>query len=199
MKDLEFVTKSSGSLFLSRGEESASIRIVLPRPSGIKPPRTEETISILNALLGPAKVKVEATAWSPDTNYVMVVMEEGFSREDLEAIEIPGQAVVALSLAKEEPISGVVVTCKGERGVDILSRFFGPWIGIPEDSVTGSAHAMLGPYWADRLGRSKLSARQCSKRGGELELDVLEEGVRLTGSATIVVEGKIKATNNAAN
>ena len=76
---------------------------------------------------------------------------------------------------------------------DFLSRFFAPWLGIPEDPVTGSAHSVLAPYWARRLGRKQLRARQCSQRGGELRLAV-DEGrgrVEIAGQAVIVLKGRL--------
>ena len=62
---------------------------------------------------------------------------------------------------------GVVVTAPGKT-VDFVSRFFAPGAGVDEDPVTGSAHCNLIPYWAERLGKSKLKALQVSKRVGEL-------------------------------
>lgn len=62
---------------------------------------------------------------------------------------------------------GVIVTAPGQDS-DFVSRFFAPRLGIPEDPATGSAHATLTPYWARRLGRSRLHARQLSARGGEI-------------------------------
>ncbi len=60
---------------------------------------------------------------------------------------------------------GVIVTAKGDREYDFVSRFFAPAIGIQEDPVTGSAHCCLGPYWQKRLGKSSFHAYQASARG----------------------------------
>ena len=81
----------------------------------------------------------------------------------------------------------------GDSGYDILSRFFAPWMGIDEDHVTGSAHACLAPFWQARLGGPSMSARQCSKRGGDLQLKVDQAAGRvlLSGSAKIVISGII--------
>ena len=68
---------------------------------------------------------------------------------------------------------GVIVTAPGDGdGVDFVSRFFAPAKGIPEDPVTGSAHCTLVPYWAERLGKSRLRARQVSRRGGDLACEL---------------------------
>jgi PhzF family phenazine biosynthesis protein len=82
----------------------------------------------------------------------------------------------------------------GGQEYDLLSRFFAPWCGIDEDAVTGSAHAVLGPYWAERLGRVALSARQCSRRGGDLQLSVdwEQRRVEVAGHAVVVLAGSIR-------
>ena len=86
---------------------------------------------------------------------------------------------------------GVIATAPG-REVDFVSRFFAPRFGIPEDPVTGSAHCMLTPYWADRLGKNALSARQISPRGGNIHCTLTEEGrIRLAGQAVLYMEGRI--------
>jgi PhzF family phenazine biosynthesis protein len=64
------------------------------------------------------------------------------------------------------PVSGVVVTARGEKQFDFISRFFCPAHGIGEDPVTGSAHAVLAPFWAERLGKRSFVAWQASARGG---------------------------------
>ncbi|WP_111640354.1 PhzF family phenazine biosynthesis protein [Marinimicrobium alkaliphilum] len=85
---------------------------------------------------------------------------------------------------------GVIVTAPGDR-VDFVSRFFAPKFGIDEDPVTGSAHCQLVPYWAERLGRATLSARQVSRRSGELTCQLAAERVLLTGQAVTFSEGRL--------
>ncbi len=87
--------------------------------------------------------------------------------------------------------AGVIVTAPGENGVDFVSRFFAPAFGIPEDPVTGSAHCTLTPYWAARLGKTKLEARQLSKRGGALTCTLKGDRVSLAGRAVLYLEGTI--------
>lgn len=81
---------------------------------------------------------------------------------------------------------GVIVTAPGEA-VDFVSRFFGPKVGVPEDPVTGSAHCTLMPYWAARLGRDELAARQVSRRGGDLLCTLRGDRVLIAGSAVTVM------------
>jgi PhzF family phenazine biosynthesis protein len=87
--------------------------------------------------------------------------------------------------------AGVIATAPG-RDCDFVSRFFAPAYGIPEDPVTGSAHCTLVPYWAERLGRTKLHARQISARGGELVCELRGDRVEIAGHAMKYLEGTIE-------
>ena len=83
------------------------------------------------------------------------------------------------------PTTRTVVTAAGCWS-DFTSRVFTPRIGLAEDQVTGSAHAALGPYWAELLGRTRLTAHQASARGGVLELDVADPSVVQVGGQALV-------------
>ncbi len=85
---------------------------------------------------------------------------------------------------------GVIVTARGTRS-DFVSRFFAPRVGIPEDPVTGSAHCVLIPYWANELRKKELHAVQLSKRGGELFCIHAGERVKISGKAVLYLEGSI--------
>jgi PhzF family phenazine biosynthesis protein len=85
----------------------------------------------------------------------------------------------------------VIVTAPGSGGVDFVSRFFAPGAGIDEDPVTGRAHCQLIPYWAQRLGKTQLSARQISQRGGVLSCALDGERVTIAGQAQLYLEGTI--------
>jgi PhzF family phenazine biosynthesis protein len=89
------------------------------------------------------------------------------------------------------PYTGVIATAPGTE-CDFVSRFFAPRHGIPEDPVTGSAHCTLIPYWAERLGKNDLHARQVSRRGGELFCGYLGERVTIAGRAAFFMEGTIE-------
>ena len=88
-------------------------------------------------------------------------------------------------------IHGVIATAPG-TDCDFVSRFFAPAAGVPEDPVTGSAHTRLTPYWAARLGRLSLFARQVSTRGGELWCELTNGRVRIAGCVTLYLEGTIE-------
>ncbi|HEU4800154.1 MAG TPA: PhzF family phenazine biosynthesis protein [Gemmatimonadales bacterium] len=88
---------------------------------------------------------------------------------------------------------GVMVTAPGDDGgIDFVSRFFAPASGIDEDPVTGSAHCCMGPFWAERLGRTSLVARQLSARGGTVHVEVAGARVRLGGTAVTVMRGELE-------
>ena len=85
---------------------------------------------------------------------------------------------------------GLIITAPGNT-IDFVSRFFAPHAGIPEDPVTGYAHTVLTPFWAERLGKQKLHARQLSKRTGDVFCEFLGDRVNLAGKAVLYSKGEI--------
>ena len=88
------------------------------------------------------------------------------------------------------PTHAVIVTAKGETS-DFVSRFFAPEVGVFEDPVTGSAHCTLIPYWAEKLVKNELFARQISARGGELFCELKGDRVKIGGNAVLYLKGEI--------
>ena len=86
----------------------------------------------------------------------------------------------------------VIVTAAGSE-TDFVSRMFGPHYGVDEDPVTGSAHCLLTPFWSQRLGRTSLSAEQCSARGGRLACSLEADRVKLVGQSVTFAFGHIGA------
>ena len=95
-----------------------------------------------------------------------------------------------MDLSATDPI----ITAPGQE-VDFVSRFFAPKAGVPEDPVTGSAHCTLIPYWAVRLGKKRLHARQLSRRGGELFCELDGDRVSIGGYAVTYFQGQITLPN----
>jgi len=85
---------------------------------------------------------------------------------------------------------GLLVTAPGEKH-DFVSRYFVPSHGVAEDPVTGSTHTTLTPYWAERLGKTSLTAAQLSARGGELACTLDGDRVKIAGKAVLYMEGTI--------
>jgi predicted PhzF superfamily epimerase YddE/YHI9 len=86
---------------------------------------------------------------------------------------------------------GIIATAPGSEGIDFVSRFFGPRVGINEDPVTGSAHSTLIPFWAEKLGKTELRARQVSPRGGDLWCRLRGDRVDIGGYAVTYAAGEL--------
>jgi PhzF family phenazine biosynthesis protein len=114
-------------------------------------------------------------------------------------VEVADEATVRglrpdLDTLREVKTRGVIVTSRSDGAdCDFVSRFFAPSVGIGEDSVTGSAHCCLTPYWARRLNRTSFVAHQLSARGGVLRLQLDGDRVRIGGQAVTVVRGELTA------
>merc|ERR1712241_1618383 len=100
---------------------------------------------------------------------------------------------MGLAIDTGNRVRGVIVTTRSTTSeYDFISRYFAPWVGIPEDPVTGSAHTVLTPYWAQAFGgKNELFARQSSPRGGELRLELKSDHIVIRGQGTIVLRGSI--------
>lgn len=104
------------------------------------------------------------------------------SEQQLRDLKLDMSAIAALD------VRGLIVTAPADDpDLDFVSRFFGPQVGVPEDPVTGSAHCSLAPWWADRLGKTRMKARQISARGGEVEVELKGDRVLLRGYAVTVL------------
>ncbi len=117
-------------------------------------------------------------------------------RKSRDYLAVLGSAAEVRSLAPDLPqiatldCLGVIATAAGDD-CDFVSRFFAPGAGVPEDPVTGSAHCTLIPYWAEKLGRDKLTARQLSTRGGTIICEMRGDRVGIGGSAVLYSKAEI--------
>lgn len=130
----------------------------------------------LNKAIG----KIPIKTFKGKTDFLLVYK----TQEDIERIQ-PN-----FHLLDQLDCRGVIVTAPGTE-VDFVSRFFAPQCGIPEDPVTGSAHTSLTPYWSAQLGKTQMTAKQLSKRGGELRCEYLGERVKISGKAVCYLVGEI--------
>ncbi|MET4025110.1 PhzF family phenazine biosynthesis protein [Marinobacter sp. MBR-99] len=115
-----------------------------------------------------------------DTNYMVILDSETAVAE----------AAPNLALLAELGNQGLIVTAPGTE-CDFVSRYFAPGAGIDEDPVTGSIHSVLVPYWAERLGKQTLEARQLSARGGVLRCELRGNRVAIAGQAAFYMEGSV--------
>ncbi|MFI6579817.1 PhzF family phenazine biosynthesis protein [Embleya sp. NPDC050493] len=111
-------------------------------------------------------------------------------------VEVASEAAVRavvpdLEMIAALPYRALIVTAAGEGRADFVSRVFAPSVGIAEDPVTGSAHCVLGPYWAPRLDRRRMNGAQLSARGGTVGVELVGDRVRLSGRAVTVLEGDL--------
>jgi len=144
-----------------------------------RPGQPTLTPSALAEALGAAPSEVLEN----DFNYMAVYPNEKIVRG-----LAPDMAAVA---RLEKP--GVIVTAPSDDPqYDLVSRYFAPAKGIPEDSVTGSAHCMLAPYWAKRLGKTELTAFQASPRGGKVICRLVNDRVELEGECVFYLEGEVE-------
>jgi len=136
--------------------------------------------------IDPPEILINALGTSPQEIYQ--------GREDYLAIFEHEQDILSIDpdmrLMSHVPSRGVIVSSRG-REVDFVSRFFAPRVGVLEDPVTGSAHTTLVPYWSSKWNKLELSARQLSKRGGELICRNLGERVQIGGRTLTYLVGEI--------
>ena len=169
-RQVTFTTRRSGPLTVS--QSGALIAMDFPA----KPP---ETVSMPDGF-------VEALGARPQTLLAHDKLFAVFAT----AGEVKRLAPDFRKLAALD-FDGVVATAPGADGIDFVSRYFAPHAGIDEDPVTGSAHCLLVPYWSKVLGKSKLTGRQVSARGGTVHGEDRGSRVGLAGRAQLYLEGRI--------
>lgn len=171
LKEIIF-TSASGELSVEVEED----QFILDFPS--RPAEKIEVDVKLEELLG---IQIKEAYLSRD---VMVVVEH---EEEIEALTPNFEKL------KDYPMGdGIIVTAQSHKGYDFVSRCFFPQTGTDEDPVTGSAHCNLIPYWAERLGKVEMKAKQISPRGGELSCKLEGDRVKIGGSAVVYMIGDIR-------
>lgn len=172
-EDVVFQTRS-GPLRVSR----AGDRLVMDLPV-VELAATEVNLEVCRALGAIASEALQPVTGSGAVLYVYEF------EDDIAGLKPDFKALMAASE------HSVIVSAPG-NDCDVVSRFFGPRVGIDEDPVTGSAHCSLVPYWAGRLHMNRLRCRQISARGGELDCELREDRVFLTGSAVTFMQGVVE-------
>jgi predicted PhzF superfamily epimerase YddE/YHI9 len=170
---LSFVTPS-GVLDVRRQE--GRLWLDLPAVALVEAPAPAAALTALG--LQPGQVR-----WSGHSDYEYVLV-----LDDVERVE---SLTPDFDLVRKLPLPRTIATANGGRDVDFTSRVFVPAVGLDEDAVTGSAHAVLGPLWAARTGRTQLRAEQASARRGQLALTVRDERVHIGGHAVITTRGEL--------
>jgi PhzF family phenazine biosynthesis protein len=179
LKQIDFETRS-GTLSVERGQDGNH---VMSLPS--------DTIAPFDGPPGFAQAVGEALGTAPPAQilkgrYIVAVWDDAATVRAMK-----GCGNIA-SVLRPLDIWGCIVTAPGDQGHDFVSRFFAPDKGVPEDPVTGSAHCALTPYWAKRLGKSTMKARQVSPRGGDLICTDAGGRTILSGPCALYLRGEIE-------
>jgi PhzF family phenazine biosynthesis protein len=170
-EEINFETKKSGFLKVKKEDDFLTLDFPADEVKKVSPPE-----QLLKAL------EIEPIeCYKGKTDFMFVFA----SRQEVENVQ------VEYSSADNIRFRGIIVTAKG-NDVDFVSRFFAPGAGILEDPVTGSAHTTLTPYWSKKLGKKELSARQLSKRGGELKCKMAGDRVLISGQAVTYMIGEVE-------
>lgn len=175
--EITFLTKNNLQLITKRSGDRVAMTF---------PAYTLHEYDLSDALLSALQLNsYEQVYYNEETGIVMI---EIAGCSVLRAIN-PTEADL---LAAVTGIMGVVVTAvSDEQGLDFESRHFWPWAGGLEDPVTGASHTFLAPYWQTRLGKTDMTAYQCSARGGYLYLKLADDQVEISGDAVIVLRGEM--------
>ena len=154
LRTVDFETRS-GTLTVTRGESGWNVMDLPSDP--VAPYGDGELAAAIGAALGVAPASEVQKG-----RYLKAVWDDPKIVRDIRDC---GEIAAVL---REQELWGLIATAPGDEGYDFISRFFAPDKGVPEDPVTGSAHCALTPFWAKRLDKTRLKARQVSPRGGDL-------------------------------
>jgi predicted PhzF superfamily epimerase YddE/YHI9 len=128
-----------------------------------------------------------AEVWGRGSDYRVAVFG---SAAAVRALTPDFRAIIALQTGRDLMLVATAPGAGDASSADVVSRVFVPEAGVDEDSVTGSAHAIIAGYWAARLGRDSFTAYQASKRGGHVGVTLSGDRAMLTGKARTVIEGE---------
>ncbi|XP_059422540.1 phenazine biosynthesis-like domain-containing protein isoform X2 [Carassius carassius] len=179
-----------GELYVRQHEESLIMDFPLNKPN---PQDQHEIKDLLKAAVG--DLPIQDVCYCPTTKKLMVRLADACDRSEL--VSLRPEAESLLRNETTGKIRSLIITLKGaestQSGYDFYSRVFAPWVGVPEDPVTGSAHTVLAGYWSEKLNKKKMLAYQCSSRGGEVKLEIRNDGrLDIIGQAQIILQGTLK-------
>lgn len=172
---IKFQSEQSGELRVTRSGDLLTLDFPASKP---------EPVEMLPCQLKNALKKEPAALYS--SRDLLALYE---TEEDILGIEPDFEALIEVLHTAD--CHGMIVTAPGKES-DFVSRFFAPLAGVNEDPVTGSAHTILVPFWAERLGKEKLHAYQVSRRRGELFCELKGDRVLIGGRAVTYLKGEIE-------
>lgn len=173
LEKMRFKTREAGTITVSpQGDAGYSMDFAADVPNKVRTPKgLRDILGGINPL----------EVWAGIDDLIVVLK----NRKQVEEITPNFPMLAALTKYR-----GLLVTAP-DTAYDFVSRGFFPYYGIDEDPVTGSAHTVLAPFWAKRLKKKKMTARQVSARGGDLLCEVRGKKVRLTGKAVMYMAGQL--------
>ncbi|KAJ1956083.1 hypothetical protein GGI12_005400, partial [Dipsacomyces acuminosporus] len=178
----------SGELTVKKGENGL-LEMVFPLDVPEPVEEIDDDIKLLVSSYLGEYTDATSVLFSPSLRFLLI-HDSNRTDEDVKSV-VPKLTPEVVAAGERHNILAVVATAKGSDK-DFKSRVFAPWLGLPEDPVTGAAHTVLAPFWADRLGKKSFSAHQASKRGGDLEIEIISDThVAVSGQAVTVIEGAI--------
>jgi len=175
LNSVSFETRS-GALVVERGADD---RHSMSLPSDVVVPLNDPRMA---AEVGEALGAQRPAELHTGRNVLAVFRDAS----EIRSIKGPGDVAGVIPTDK-----GLIVTAQGDNGYDFISRYFAPHHGVPEDPVTGSAHCALAPFWAKRLGKKTMRARQVSPRGGDLVCTHADTRTVLSGTCALYMRGEI--------
>lgn len=174
-EEIGFLTRRAGILKVRR--EGSGLALDLP----VTRVRKSADAALLAALGAPGAELFHSFTGAEATSIVLLEDEAAVRACAPDMAALRGIERMAIVTAPADPASGY----------DIVSRVFVPAWGVDEDPVTGSAHAALAPFWAERLGRDRFTAFQASRRGGQVECRLAGDRAILGGRCVTVIEGTL--------
>jgi PhzF family phenazine biosynthesis protein len=170
-EEVRFRTRKAGVLTVRQEGEALTLDLPVTRVAAHPHPGLVDALGLAGAEVFQSVSGAEATAivLVPDAGQVRACAPDMRALREIELMAI--------------------VTARGGGDFDVVSRVFVPAWGVDEDPVTGSAHAALAPFWAERLGRNHFTAWQASKRGGRIECRLEGDRAMLGGRCVTVIEG----------
>lgn len=170
-KQINFHSRASGILPVEKKDDW----IVLDFPADL-----HEKVDIPKELLAAFNIE-PVECYKGKTDYLLLFS----SQKQIEALRPDFNQII------KSGVRGVIVSAQGDE-TDFVSRFFAPKVGVNEDPVTGSAHTTLIPFWSKKLGKKELTARQLSKRQGDLLCEYLGDRVKMKGKGICYLKGEIE-------
>jgi PhzF family phenazine biosynthesis protein len=186
LNEVRFMTRS-GELVVTRGNAGNVMSLPsAPSEPYIPPPGFGDALGRSFNSAAPKELFISAKGGAGSKALIAVW-------ETSEQVKALSQASDLKEVAMQIGAGSVIATAPGGGApYDMVSRFFAPYYGVPEDPVTGSAHCALTPFWAKRLGKKTLKARQASARGGDLTCT--DDGARtiIQGDCALYLTGEIE-------